>query len=154
VLPHTGFTVTSFQSGPLTTDLPLGGSASLRVFKDGRYTFHCDVHDSGFDNIDYVIGAALGTPGGEVFTIHHSGSIEGTTGGLPPNRNDHFTGEGVEPKIAANWDDISGAVFRVTLAGKDTLVEGIEGMLRDLVKQALAALANAAAKEVVELVAA
>jgi hypothetical protein len=55
VLPHHD-EVQVFDSGPLTSDLALGGSAHLVITKAGAFTFSTHAHDSGFDNINYSLG--------------------------------------------------------------------------------------------------
>jgi hypothetical protein len=145
----------TFDSGPLTSDLPLGGSAHLVMRKNGDFTFSCHAHDSGFDNIDYVVAAVLMTFRGIAFTFQHSGHVEGTIAGLPfgtPNRDDPFITGGINPAIANEFGDIPGAKFDATITGKDTLVAGVEGLLGDLLKQVAAELGRAAAAAVVALV--
>ena len=43
----------TFDAGPLTSGLPLGGSAHLVMRRNGDFTFSTHAHDSGFDNIEY-----------------------------------------------------------------------------------------------------
>jgi len=83
VLPHVDVETAVFDSGPLTSGLPLGGSVHLVMRKNGDFTFSSHAHDSGFDNIDYVVSAALMTPSGIASTFQHSGHVEGTVAGLP-----------------------------------------------------------------------
>jgi hypothetical protein len=49
----------TFDSGSLTSSLPLGGSVHLVMRKSGDFTFSCHAHDSGFDNINYAVSALL-----------------------------------------------------------------------------------------------
>ena len=144
-----------FDDGPLTSDLPLGGSVHIAVKKNGNFTFSCDAHDSGFDNIDYVASAVLMTPTGIAFTFQHSGSVEGTIAGLPfgtPNRDSHFVTGGSNSGITPEFDDLSRAMFKGSIAGKDTLVEGVKGALGDLVKEAAKELGKAGAAAIIALV--
>ena len=76
------------DSGPLTSDQPLGGSVTGVINKDGDFTFSSHAHGSGFDPIDYVIVAVLMTPDGFPFTFQHSGSVGG--GDLGGSRDDDF----------------------------------------------------------------
>jgi len=63
-----------FDSGPLTSDLPLGGSVHIVLRNNGDFTFSSHAHDSGFDSIHYIISAVLMTPSGMVaFTYQHQG---------------------------------------------------------------------------------
>jgi hypothetical protein len=59
VVPHLDDQTANFDSGPVTSDLPLGGSVHLVMRRNGDFTFTSHVHDSGFDNIDYTISAVL-----------------------------------------------------------------------------------------------
>jgi len=153
--PTHGDTVT-FDAGPLTSGLPLGGSVHLTVRQNGDFTFSGHAHDSGFDNIDYVISAVLVTASGIAFTFQHAGHVEGTSAGLPfgtPNRNDDFTTTGENPMITRELDGIfAGAHLLATIAGEDTLVGGLQGMLGDLLSQAAEAIGKAAVAAVVALV--
>lgn len=145
----------TFDKGPLTSSLPLGGSAHLVMRKNGDFTFSCHAHDSGFDNIDYVISAVLMTPSGIAFTFQHSGHVEGTTAGLPfgtPNRNDDFITGGNNPSVANEFGGILGAKLEARIDGKDTLVGDLEGILGDLLKQLGQELGKAAASAVIALV--
>jgi hypothetical protein len=148
--------IVTFDSDPLTSDLPLGGSVHLVMRKNGDFTFSCHAHDSGFDNINYVVSAVLMTPSGiAAFTLQHQGHVEGTSAGLPfgtPNRNDDFTTGGNNPLIANVFGGMSGAKLEARIAGTDTLVGGLQDMLSDLLKAAAAKLGTAAAEAVIALV--
>jgi hypothetical protein len=145
-----------FDAGPLTSDLPLGGSVHLVMRRNGDFTFSTHAHDSGFDNIDYVISAVLLTASGIAFTFQHAGHVEGTSAGLPfgtPDRNDDSTTTGENPMISREFDGIfEGAKLVASVDGRDKLVGGIAGMLGDLLSQAAAALGKAAVSAAVALV--
>lgn len=100
--------------------------------RNGDFTFSTHVHDSGFDNIDYVISAVLVTTSGIAFTFQHSGHVEGTAAGLPfgtPNRNDDFADTGQNPMITREFDGVgAGTTLMASLDGKDKLVGGLQGM--------------------------
>jgi hypothetical protein len=157
VLPHVDPDTATFDSGPVTSGLPLGGSVHIVMRRNGDFTFSCHAHDSGFSNIDYAISAVLITATGIAFTFQHAGHVEGTSAGLPfgtPKRNDDFTNTGKNTMIVREWDGIfAGARLLASLDGKDKLVGGIEGMLGDLLSQAAQAIGKAAAAAVVALVA-
>ncbi|MFB8173766.1 hypothetical protein ACFC60_38030, partial [Kitasatospora purpeofusca] len=139
----------------VTTDIAIGGSVHVVMRQDGFFSFSTHAHDSGFDNIDYTISAAVLTPDGHVFTFQHSGHTEGTVAGLPfgtPDRNDDFTFVGNNPEITARWDGILNGTFKASLDATDTLAAGVTGALGDLVKAVLAAAGKAAADAVVKLV--
>jgi hypothetical protein len=144
--------VATFDSGPVTSDLPLGGSVHLVMLRNGDFTLSTHAHDSGFDNIDYVISAVLVTASGIAFTFQHAGHVEGTIAGLPlgtPNRNDDFTTTGENAMITREFDGVSaGAKLLVSLDGKDKLAGG----LQDLLSQAAEAIGKAAVAAAVALV--
>jgi hypothetical protein len=139
----------------VTTDIAVGGSAHLVLKSNGSFTFSCHAHDSGFDNINYTISAAVMTPDGIIFTFQHSGHTEGTVAGLPfgtPNRNDDFAMGGSNPQITTEWPGLLNGRFTASIAGTDTLVQGVVGALGDLVNQLLAQAGKAAAAAVIALV--
>src|SRR6266702_3705168 len=147
VLPHVDDEPATFDSGSLTSSLPLGGSVHLVMRKSGDFTFSCHAHDSGFDNIDYVVSALLMTPSGIAFTFQHSGNVEGTSAGLPfktPRRDDDFITGGNNPSIANEFGGMPGAKLEASIDGKDTLVRGLEGELGDLLKKVGEELGKAA----------
>jgi RNA polymerase subunit RPABC4/transcription elongation factor Spt4 len=93
----------TFDSGPVTSSLPLGGSVHIVMTQAGNFTLSTHAHDSGFDNIDYAIAAVLMSASGIAFTFQHAGHVEGTSAGLPlgtPNRNDDFTTTGTNSVIS------------------------------------------------------
>ena len=148
--------VKTFDQG-VTTTIAVGGSAHVVMKQNGSFTFSGHAHDSGFDNIDYTITAAVLTSDGIVFTFQHSGHTEGTVAGLPfgtPNRNDDFAVGGANSQITAEWAGVLNGTFKASIAGTDTLAEGVIGALGDLVKELLAEAEKAAAAAVIALVAA
>jgi hypothetical protein len=147
--------VQAFDTGRLDSDLPLGGSAHVIVTKTGAFTFTCDAHDSGFNNIDYTLGAVLMTPSGLAFTFERQGHVEGTIAGLPfgtPDRDQHSTASGSNSALRDEFERLRGARLVGVLVGTDTLVEGVKGLLEGALKAAAAQLGLAAAKGVVALV--
>lgn len=152
VLAHLDPNLAVFDTGPLTSDLPLGGSAHLVMRRNGDFTFSCHAHDSGFNNIDYGISAVLMTTDGiAAFTFQHSGHVEGTIAGLPfgkPKRDDDFLVSGNNPMISREFDHLNGAVLRGNIDGVDTLFES----LKNLLKEAAGQLGKIAADAVIALV--
>ncbi len=145
----------NFDTGPVTSGLPLGGSAHVVMRRNGGFTFNSHAHDSGFDNIDYTISAAVVTPAGIAFTFQHSGHVEGTIAGLPfgtPNRDNDFTTGGVNTQITTEWGGLVGAKIAAHLDGTDTLVRGLGGALDDVLKAALAEVGKEAATGIIALV--
>jgi hypothetical protein len=126
--------------------------------KNGDFTFSTHVHDSGFDNINYALGAVLMASNGIAFTFAKSGRVEGTSAGLPfgtPIRDDNSVISGNNPMITRNFDPITSAARFVTkLNGQDLLLGGINQMVQDALTEAAKQLAQAAASAVIALVAA
>jgi hypothetical protein len=155
IVDATNVETMNFDSGPVTSGLPLGGSVHIVMRRNGGFTFSSHAHDSGFDNIDYTISAVVVTPAGLAFTFQHSGHVEGTVAGLPfgtPNRNDDFTTGGTNAQITTEWGGILGAKLLARLDGTDTLVRGLGGAIDDLLKAALAEVGKEAAAGVLALV--
>ncbi len=154
VLPHIDDDLRVFDSGPLTSSLPLGGSAHLELRRNGTFNFSGHAHDSGFDNIDYGMAAVFFTASGVAFTFQHEGHVEGTSAGLPfgtPDRNDDFLMPGSNPIITSEWQNIAAGKFVAKLTGKDTLLAGISGIFGDLIKSAAQQAGKAAATAVIAL---
>jgi hypothetical protein len=155
VLPHIEDDVFTFDSGPITSNLPLGGSAHLVVNRTGTFTFSTHAHDSGFDNIDYSLAAALVSPQGVAYTFGHQGGVEGTSAGLPfgtPRRDDNFTAPGTNADITTNFEKLRGAVLIGRLSGTDALVNGITQLIEQALTDAAKQLGTAAATAVLKLV--
>ncbi|HEY6785701.1 MAG TPA: hypothetical protein VI365_00150 [Trebonia sp.] len=147
--------VATFDSGPLTSSLPLQGSAHVVFDEKGDFTFTCHAHDSGFDNIDYTVAAVILTQSGIAFTFQHLGGTEGTTAGLPfgtPRRDDPFTTGGTNAEVANEWAGMPGALMSSSINGSDALVGGIEGEFGTLLNTLLQELGKAAAAAIVALV--
>jgi hypothetical protein len=113
-----------YDSGNLTSNLTLQGSAHVVFDGKGDFTFTCHAHDSGFDNIDYAVAAVILTPDGQAFTFQHLGGVEGTSVGLPfgtPRRDDTYTGSGTNAGIANVWASIPGSSIAARINGQDAL---------------------------------
>ncbi|MEO5769295.1 MAG: hypothetical protein ABIS92_13165 [Polyangia bacterium] len=138
----------SFESGPVTSNLPLGGRIRLVVRRNGDFVFSGHAHGSGFSNIDYAFGVVLATAAGTAYTFAHKGHVEGTSGTFPsaPNRNSDFTRPGNSPAIASDWDNllVSGRMLPPNLSGEDKLLGGLQDLLADAAKQIGAAAIKAA----------
>lgn len=144
--------VATFDPGSLTSDLPLGGWVHVVFQENGDYTFTCHAHDSGFDDIDYVLSAVVMTQDGIAFTFQHSGSLQGTSGALVPKRDDDPPpSSGTNQTIAKEWAGIPYATIVASLRGTDELVAGLEGELASLLKEALVEVAEAGATAVIAL---
>lgn len=148
-LPHRADHV--YDSGPVTSDLALGGWAQLTIRPDGSYTFITHARDSGASNIDYAFGIVLVNRYGESFNFAHTGHVEGTTGAIfgSPQRNDNKTTNGTDPRLAREYDNLADADIAPTLTGRDKLLGGLDNWLQDLAAQALAELGKEAVSAVV-----
>jgi hypothetical protein len=140
----------------LTSGLPLGGSLDVVLNSQGDVTLSGNVHDSGFDNIDYVLTAVIVSPSGVSVGFQHSGHTEGTVAGLPfgtPNRDDNFVSpSGLNnQQVASNWNALSTGSLAWRLDAQDTLAEGAANLLGDLAQKALVALGTEAVASLVAL---
>jgi hypothetical protein len=154
-LPHRADHV--YDTGPVTSDLPLGGWAQLTVRPDGSYSFTTHAHDSGADNIEYAFGVVLVNRFGPSFSFGHTGHVEGTSDALPfgaPDRDEQQTTNGSDPRLAAEYDNLADADIFLppSLIEKDKLASGIDQWLQDLAAQTLAGLGKKAAAAIVEAV--
>ena len=122
--------------------------------RNGDYTFSCHAHDSGFDNIDYVVSAVLMAPSGIAFTFQHSGHVEGTSGDPfgTPKRSDDFAIGGNNPAISNEFADLPGAKLAASIDGTDTLTHGLQGIVNDTFKKVADQLEQAAATFAVKAV--
>jgi hypothetical protein len=154
VVEHEGAGDTiAFESGPVTSDLPLGGSIHLVVRRNGDYAFSGHAHDSGFSNVDYAFSVVLATAAGTAYTFARRGHVEGTSGNpFGPDRNSDFTVTGNVPAIASDWENVLTSGFMPTpkLSGEDKLV----GSLADLIAEAAKEIGEAAIKAAVTALAA
>jgi hypothetical protein len=145
----------TLDSGWLTTDEPLGGWVKLVMNSKGEFTFSGHMHDSGFDNIEYVATAAAVTPSGIAYVMQHSGHTEGTSAGLPfgrPNRDDDWIESRFNEQIRNNWAEASRARLTARVVAKDKLIGGLRDMIEDVLKDALKELGKAAAAAVIALI--
>jgi hypothetical protein len=155
VLPHLEDDVLTFDSGPITSNLPLGGSAHLVMNKTGTFTFSTHAHDSGFDNIDYSMAAVLMSAQGVAFSFTRRGRVEGTSAGLPfgtPRRDDDQTTPGTNSDITKNFEKIRDAVLVGQLSGTDALVNGFTTLIQQALEDAAKQLGTAALSAAEQLV--
>jgi hypothetical protein len=154
VLPHLDDFVVNFDTGPLTSNLPLGGSAHLLLNKSGVFTLTTHAHDSGFDNIDYTLAVALASSQGVALTFSIQGGVEGTSAGLPfgtPRRDDNQLKSGTNADITKNFEAIRGARLMGRLVGSDTLTEALDAFARDFADSAVKQLGGAAATAIIKI---
>ena len=156
VLPHLSdkpAVTLDFNTGPLTSNLALGGSAHLVVNPNGDWTWNTHAHDSGATDIDYAMAAALVSPLGAAFTF----SIEGKLGGHVfnlggPDESDDQLRTGTSPALQAKYDDLGGAQLVGRLTGKDQLLNGIEDLITQTLEDAVKKVGAAGADAVVALI--
>jgi hypothetical protein len=148
-IPHRADHV--YDSGPITSPLPLGGWAQLTVRPDGGWTFSTHAKDSGADNIHYVLGAVLVNRYGQPFAFSHSGHVNGWLGGLPAGETfDNQTTSGVDPRLRDQYDNLADADLSCSLNGVDTLAAGIHSWLSGLADEALSQIGQAAEAAIIE----
>lgn len=143
-----------FESGPLTTNHPLGAWVKVVVDDLGSVTFSGSMHDSGFDNIQGTVAGVIMTADGIAYTVQHSGHTEGTIAGLPfgtPNRDHSWIESTANLQIKADWANVSQATFTAQLSGNDLTSDGVTALIGDTIKAALASAGVAAGKAVVAL---
>jgi hypothetical protein len=133
---------------------PVGGWVDLVINANGDYTFTGHIHDSGFPDIKYALGTVVMTPSAIGFGFAHQGSVDGTSTLFGRNRDDDWTNTGNNPQIAANWEAITQGRLSWRLQAQDTLSAGVEGLLEDIAKDAVKAIAKAAVEALIKVVAA
>ena len=74
-----------FESGVITTDLPLGGSFKIVVNKNGDSTMSGSFHNSGLPSIAWGLVAVIMTPLGIGYQFEDSGSGGTFEGGDRPS---------------------------------------------------------------------
>lgn len=137
----------------VTSDsLPIGGSVDVVVNKQGNFTFSGHMHNSGFPNIDFALGAVLMTPSGVGYGFARQHRVDGTVTILGRNRDDDWTETGVKPELAANWDQVTQANLHWRMVAGDTLSRGAQGLLDDIVQDAAKQLGKAAVTAVIALI--
>jgi hypothetical protein len=139
VLPHHD-EVQTFDVGPLTSDLPLGGSAHVELSTTGAFTFSTHAHDSGAESIDYTLCAVLISPSGFGFVWTHQGHVEGTSSAIPllgrPKRDDNQTSTGTNATVAGEFGKMFNSTLFGRLAETDTLTGGPEALAARVISDA------------------
>jgi hypothetical protein len=94
-----------FTAYPITFDggIPVGGSMTLAVFKDGSYAFSGHFHDSGAPSYD-VEGRVIVSTSGRAFTFEAKGSTHGTF--EAGSRNFDFSQNGHNDTIRDAWPEL------------------------------------------------
>ena len=136
---------------------PIGGTVDIALSPNGDFTFSGHIHNSGFVDIHYALGALITTPSASGDTSNgypfaHPGAVDGTSTLLGRNRDDDWSITGNKPEIAAHWGEITQGGLSWRLVAQDTLSAGIEGLIEDIGKDAIKALAKAAVDYLIKAV--
>ena len=113
----------------------LGGSVDLKLFSDGRYSFHVDMHDSGPDPYRFRVRCAFNTPGGVILLFQTSGHTDGFLSNPfgTIHRDFHHNEDSDNPMIQPNWLDIRGGSMSVSKSYDDVgLLSTVEDIAKDL----------------------
>ncbi len=110
------------QIGPLQTGYmnfdggtPVGGSASLTLFKDGSYAFNGDFHDSGLPSYTLDFAWVIVSASGRAYSFTKQGEMFGTLDA--GSRDCLWATQGNNADLAAHWDDLTtGYTWRCTAA--------------------------------------
>lgn len=96
-----------FNIGPITfgDGIPVGGNASLTLFKNGTYTFIGHFHDSGAPSYNVQFVWVVVGAGGAALTFEHAGHLAGTF--ESGSRDNDWTLSGQNDAIAAGWADLA-----------------------------------------------
>ncbi len=95
-------------------DAPVGGSASLSLWPDGRYQFSGHMHDSGAPSYDYGVVFVLAGSKGTAFVFKKQGHLGGTLPGSG-SRDDDWGDSDTNAAIADAWAELSaGYQWRLT----------------------------------------
>jgi hypothetical protein len=95
-------------------DAPVGGSASLSVWPDGRYQFSGHLHDSGGPSYDYGVVFVLAGSAGTAFVFKRKGHLGGTMPGSG-SRDDDWGDSDTNQAIKDAWMELSaGYQWRLT----------------------------------------
>jgi hypothetical protein len=139
----------TLHSGPITTDLSLGGFADLFMGSGGDFTFSGHMHDSGALGIDFLVTFVALTPSGLAFSAQHGDHSAGTF--TPGDRNANWTIPGFNDQIKNNWPELSQANLTFTVHANDTLTPQIGAALEEAVSQAIQAAGKAAVTGLISL---
>jgi hypothetical protein len=94
---------------------PVGGSASLTLFKDGSCAFNGDFHDSGAPSYDLEFAWVIVSASGRAYSFTKKGHMAGTF--ESGSRDCLWTAQVNNADLAAHWDDLTtGYSWRCTAA--------------------------------------
>jgi hypothetical protein len=125
--------VTFHQVITTPTGTALGGWVEVTVRSNGTYVFRGHMHGSGFDPYEFRVVAFIRSGSGRgMVAAQKSGSVGGTIGG--GSRDFDWVEEGVSPRIATDWADVSRGSMAVNKEYDDT---GVLGVLSDIAAAAV-----------------
>jgi hypothetical protein len=84
---------------------PVGGSAHVTLFPDGKAVFTGHFHDSGFPSYNFSASFAIVGSKGTVFTMTHTGTLYGTVD--PGLRDADWTEGSAHGALADAWRELS-----------------------------------------------
>ncbi len=120
----------------------LGGNYQITFYQNGDFLFKGHMHDSGSDNYDSQLAAAIVDGLGHAFTVEHKGHTSGTWSS--GSRNDDWENSGNNPDIMKNWGQLHVAKY-----GR---VFNYDSQIAEAAKEAAKAAAEAAVTALIALV--
>ena len=114
--------------------VPVGGNSHVTLHRDGRVEFQFHFKDAGHTDSVYSITWAIAASDGQIFTLHHRGSLSGhLLGTKQSDRSISFDQTVTNEAVAAHWPAlVRGNVARMSAHAALTL-----GDLLDTVKTAV-----------------
>jgi hypothetical protein len=146
VLPDT----ITLESGSITSDLTIGGSAKLVLSRNGDWTFSGRLRNSGAIGIEYTLSMVVLSPTGIAITRQKSGNVGGTFSA--GSRVDTWTEAGNVQGMGERWPEIVQSRLTWTLHANDVFSGEILKALEDALREALKQAGQAAVKAVISLV--
>ncbi len=146
VLPET----VTLHSGPITSGLSIGGSATLVMASNGDFTFSGHMHNSGALGIDYLLTLVAMTPSGIAYTVQRQGNTAGTL--TTGSHDDDWTTADRKDGIRERWAEASQASLTWTMHANDTLTNQVAKALEEALHDAIKAAGQAAVKAVIALI--
>ena len=113
--------------------VPVGGNASLVLFRDGSYSFSGHFHDSGGVSYDVELVWVVVSGTGRAFTFSYRGHVSGQDFWTPGPVNANWAENGKNDQIAAHWEELTNAWTYRWSAGANWDVQSLlDGCLKTL----------------------
>jgi hypothetical protein len=122
------------------SDIAANANSRVRLHSDGTVEFTSHFHDSGAQDYVYSISWAIYASDGTVFTLQHSGKINGHLTGGQSDRNSDYSESTVYDQVRTHWP----ALVRGSKSHMSAHVSGSLGGLLDTTKEALEGALKAA----------